>query len=68
METEQNQQEIGEKKTAENDRPHHRHIEQEHIPASEHSFPSYGHATTDFVTRTHGRSSHRMIDHEPGTF
>jgi len=35
-------------------------------PPNPHPFPSVGIAETDFVTRTHGRSTGRMIDHEPG--
>jgi hypothetical protein len=35
-------------------------------PPNPHPFPSVGIAETDFVTRNHGRSTGRMIDHEPG--
>ena len=35
-------------------------------PPNSHPFPSFGIAETDFVTRDHGRSTGRMIDHEPG--
>lgn len=36
------------------------------IPPKPHEFPTFGIAETDFVTRDHGRSTGRMIDHEPG--
>lgn len=67
MELETNKEPMGENSESAA-RPHHRHLEQEHIPASEHEFPSFGHASTDFVTRNHNRTTHRMIDHEPGAF
>jgi len=35
-------------------------------PPNPHPFPSFGIAETDFVTRDQGRSTGRMIDHEPG--
>lgn len=35
-------------------------------PPKPHEFPSIGIAETDFVTRDHGRTTGRMIDHEPG--
>ncbi len=30
-------------------------------------FPSVGNAKTDFVSRPHGRTTGRMVGHEPGT-
>ena len=36
------------------------------IPATPHEFPTFGIAETDFTTRDHGRTTGRMIDHEPG--
>lgn len=30
-------------------------------------FPSVGNATTDFVSRNNGRTTGRMVGHEPGT-
>lgn len=54
-----------------NDQPaemhHHTYLEGEN-PNPDHEFPSVGHVKTDFVSRDHGRTSHRMIDHEPGSF
>jgi len=35
-------------------------------PPNPHPFPSVGIAETDFVTHDHGRTTGRMIDHEPG--
>ncbi len=35
-------------------------------PPVPHEFPSFGNAKTDFVSRDHGRTTGRMIDHEPG--
>lgn len=32
-----------------------------------HEFPSYGNAKTDFASRTQGRTTGRMVSHEPGT-
>ncbi|RFZ85562.1 hypothetical protein DYU05_08185 [Mucilaginibacter terrenus] len=37
-------------------------------PPDAHEFPSEGVATkTDFVSRPHGRTTGRMVGHEPGT-
>lgn len=36
-------------------------------PPNQHEFPSEGIAKTDFVSRPHGRTTGRMIGHEPGT-
>ncbi|MDB5008887.1 MAG: hypothetical protein JWQ84_18 [Mucilaginibacter sp.] len=36
-------------------------------PPAPHEFPSYGNAETDFTPGNHGRTTGRMIDHEPGT-
>ncbi|MFA6086021.1 hypothetical protein [Mucilaginibacter sp.] len=37
-------------------------------PPNPHEFPSVGVATkTDFVSRPHGRTTGRMLGHEPGT-
>ena len=36
-------------------------------PPRHHEFPSYGIAKTDFVSRKQGRTTGRMIGHEPGT-
>ncbi|BAU55282.1 hypothetical protein [Mucilaginibacter gotjawali] len=36
-------------------------------PPRPHEFPSYGNAKTDFVSRKQGRTTGRMIGHEPGT-
>ncbi|MFC3562825.1 hypothetical protein [Pedobacter jamesrossensis] len=71
MESKKNQKEEEKEEVKGSEEQHHHshpELEQDHIPASEHEFPSYGHAQTDFVTRNHGRSSHRMTDHEPGGF
>ncbi len=36
-------------------------------PPTPHEFPSFGNAETDFVSAgRHGRTTGRMIDHEPG--
>jgi len=32
-----------------------------------HEFPSYGNAKTDFASRRQGRTTGRMVSHEPGT-
>ena len=32
-----------------------------------HEFPSYGNAKTDFASRNQGRTTGRMVGHEPGT-
>ncbi len=36
-------------------------------PPTPHEFPSVGHAKTDFESRSHGRTTGRMVGHEPGT-
>jgi len=36
-------------------------------PPNKKEFPSVGPAETDFVSRPHGRTTGRMIGHEPGT-
>jgi hypothetical protein len=36
-------------------------------PPKPHEFPSVGNAATDFRPDNHGRTTGRMIDHEPGT-
>jgi len=36
-------------------------------PPRTHEFPSEGNAKTDFASRNHGRSTGRMLGHEPGT-
>lgn len=36
-------------------------------PPRTHEFPSEGNAQTDFASRNHGRSTGRMVGHEPGT-
>lgn len=37
-------------------------------PPNKHDFPSVGVATkTDFASRPHGRTTGRMLGHEPGT-
>ncbi len=36
-------------------------------PPTPHEFPSYGNAQTDFASRNQGRSTGRMVGHEPGT-
>ncbi|NOW93923.1 hypothetical protein [Mucilaginibacter sp. SG564] len=36
-------------------------------PPNKKEFPSEGPAKTDFVSRPHGRTTGRMIGHEPGT-
>jgi hypothetical protein len=36
-------------------------------PPKPHEFPSVGNAKTDFVSRKQGRTTGRMIGHEPGT-
>ena len=36
-------------------------------PPNQHEFPSEGPAKTDFVSRPHGRTTGRMVGHEPGT-
>ncbi|MEN0055140.1 MAG: hypothetical protein AAGC65_15815 [Mucilaginibacter sp.] len=36
-------------------------------PPNKKEFPSEGHVETDFVSRPHGRTTGRMIGHEPGT-
>ncbi|QEM03745.1 hypothetical protein DIU31_009555 [Mucilaginibacter rubeus] len=47
---------------------HHETYLEEEMPNPDHEFPGVGRVVGDFVTRDHGRSSHRMIDHEPGIF
>jgi len=36
-------------------------------PPNKHEFPSTGSPKTDFVTRPNGRTTGRMVGHEPGT-
>ena len=36
------------------------------IPPKPHEFPTFGIAETDFQPSDHGRTTGRMIDHEPG--
>jgi hypothetical protein len=36
-------------------------------PPAPHEFPSVGNAKTDFASRPHGRTTGRMVGHEPGT-
>jgi len=36
-------------------------------PPTPHEFPSVGNATTDFKPSNHGRTTGRMVGHEPGT-
>jgi hypothetical protein len=36
-------------------------------PPNQHEFPSEGRATTDFTPGNHGRTTGRMVGHEPGT-
>ncbi|SDS74521.1 hypothetical protein SAMN05216490_1727 [Mucilaginibacter mallensis] len=36
-------------------------------PPTKREFPSVGPAETDFVSRPHGRTTGRMVGHEPGT-
>jgi len=36
-------------------------------PPDKKEFPSVGPAETDFVSRPHGRTTGRMVGHEPGT-
>ncbi|QKJ30559.1 hypothetical protein HQ865_12585 [Mucilaginibacter mali] len=36
-------------------------------PPRTHEFPSEGRAETDFTPGNHGRSTGRMVGHEPGT-
>ncbi len=36
-------------------------------PPTPHEFPSVGHAKTNFESRPHGRTTGRMVGHEPGT-
>ena len=36
-------------------------------PPNAHEFPSVGNATTDFKPSNHGRTTGRMVGHEPGT-
>ncbi|GAB3906585.1 hypothetical protein [Mucilaginibacter boryungensis] len=36
-------------------------------PTREKEFPSEGRATTDFTPGNHGRTTGRMVGHEPGT-
>ncbi len=75
--------EIPEKKESEQERsgyPHEREQEQQQggndasyseeedvTPPTPHEFPSFGNAETDFVSKPYGRTTGRMIGHEPGT-
>ena len=36
-------------------------------PPNQHEFPSVGNAETDFRPSNHGRTTGRMVGHEPGT-
>jgi len=36
-------------------------------PPASHEFPSTGNAATDFRPSNHGRTTGRMVGHEPGT-
>jgi hypothetical protein len=36
-------------------------------PPAPHEFPSVGNAVTDFKPSNHGRTTGRMVGHEPGT-
>jgi hypothetical protein len=75
--------EIPEKRESEQERsgyPHEREQEQQQggndasyseqtdvTPPAPHEFPSVGNATTDFRPSNHGRTTGRMVGHEPGT-
>ena len=75
--------EIPEKGESENENmeyPRHREQEQQQsgndasyseqtdvTPPNQHEMPSVGNAKTDFVSRRQGRTTGRMIGHEPGT-
>ena len=75
--------EIPEKGESENENmeyPRHREQEQqqsgndasysEHndvTPLNQKEFPSVGNASTDFTPSSHGRTTGRMVGHEPGT-
>ena len=79
----ENQNEIPEKKESENENleyPHAPEQEQqgdgsdasysEHndvTPPNQKEFPSVGNASTDFTPSSHGRTTGRMVGHEPGT-
>ena len=75
--------EIPEKRESEQERsgyPHEREQEQQQggndasyseqtdvTPPKQHEFPSFGNAQTDFKPSNHGRTTGRMVGHEPGT-
>jgi len=75
--------EIPEKRESEHERldyPQHREQEQQQsgsdasyseqagvTPPKPHEFPSVGNAKGDFVSKPYGRTTGRMVDHEPGT-
>jgi hypothetical protein len=75
--------EIPERKESEQEEllyPHHREQEQQQggsdgsyseqtdvTPPQPHEFPAFGNAKGDFVSRKHGRTTGRMLGHEPGT-
>ncbi len=75
--------EIPEKRESEHERldyPQHREQEQQQsgsdasyseqagvTPPKPHEFPSVGNAKGDFVSKPYGRTTGRMIGHEPGT-
>lgn len=75
--------EIPEREEADNERsgyPRQQEVEQEDggndasyseqndvTPPREPEFPSTGRATTDFTPGNHGRTTGRMVGHEPGT-
>jgi hypothetical protein len=58
-ETEQEQQQGG------NDTSYSEQIDV--TPPRPHEFPSVGNAKVDFVSRKQGRTTGRMVGHEPGT-
>jgi hypothetical protein len=75
--------EIPEKKQSEHEKsgyPHEREQEQQQqgsdasyseqtdvTPPKQHEFPSVGNTETDFKPSNHGRTTGRMVGHEPGT-
>jgi len=46
---------------------HHTAKKNDVTPPEKREFPSVGPAETDFVSRPNGRTTGRMVGHEPGT-
>jgi hypothetical protein len=75
--------EIPEKRASEHEKSEYPHVKEQEqqqsgndasyseqndvTPPNQHEFPSVGNAATDFKPSNHGRTTGRMVGHEPGT-